>query len=133
MTLSRASWYAILAVIEVGAQNKADPDSPVLARDIAAATKVPPEYLAKLLTQLVKARILTSGRGPTGGYFLATAPGEVALLDVVEVVDGQLDAGFPPRTRGATPTLHKKVGDVLQKSIEAMRSELAGQKLPKFL
>ena len=133
MTLSRASWYAILAIIEVGAQNKSDPDSPVLARDIAAATKVPPEYLAKLLTQLVKARILTSGRGPTGGYFLAKAPGEIALLDVVEVVDGRLDAGFPPRTRGGVPALHKKVGDVLQKSIEAMRSELTGQKLTKFL
>lgn len=133
MTLSRASWYAILAVIEVAVANKKDPDTPVLAKEIAAGTKVPPEYLAKLLTQLVKSKVLTSSRGPTGGYFMAAAPNELTLRDIVEVVDGRLDAGFPPKGRATSSQIHKSIANVLQKSIESLRGDLATHKLSKFI
>lgn len=133
MILSRAAWYTLLAVIEVGTRNKSDPDTPVLARDIASASKAPGQYLAKMLTQLVKARILSSGRGPTGGYFLAVNASELSLLEIVEVAEGQLDSQFPLRRRGATPAGQKKLGDALRKSTDAMRSALASQKLAKLL
>lgn len=57
MILSRAAWYGILVVIEIGKQSKPRPDRPVLAKDIVPATKGPPEYVSKVLTQLVKARL----------------------------------------------------------------------------
>ena len=131
--LNASAWYSILAVIEIARQNEANPDAPVLTRDIAAASKAPPGYLARLLTRLVKMRILTPSRGPTSGYSLAKEASEVSLLEVIEIADGPLAPEFPPKTRGGTPALPPSLVESLVKSIEAMRSELASSRLTDFL
>jgi Rrf2 family protein len=50
---------------------------------------VPVAYLAKHLQAMSRAGILTSGKGPRGGYRLARPPADVSVLDVVEAVDGE--------------------------------------------
>ena len=54
---------------------------------IAEATKVPASYLAKILQNLVKAKIVQSRRGVGGGFSLVNSPEDLSVLDVINAVD----------------------------------------------
>lgn len=54
---------------------------------IASATQVPSSYLAKILQNLVKEKIVASKRGVGGGFVLAHDPEKLSVLDVVNAVD----------------------------------------------
>ena len=49
---------------------------------IASALGIPANYLGKVMNQLVKAGVLRSVRGPTGGYSLRRGPGEISLREI---------------------------------------------------
>ncbi|WP_442483241.1 RrF2 family transcriptional regulator [Aeoliella sp. SH292] len=59
--------------------------------DIAAARDLPQTLVAKLLTMLSQAGLVTGSRGPGGGYALARAPKEISLLDIANVFERQDD------------------------------------------
>lgn len=52
------------------------------ASAIANALGIPTAYLGKVVQQLARAGVLTSGRGPTGGYSLARGSGEISLGEI---------------------------------------------------
>lgn len=54
---------------------------------LADQTKVPQNYLAKVLQQLSAAGLVDGRRGVGGGYKLSRAPGAITLLDVINAVD----------------------------------------------
>lgn len=54
---------------------------------IAQATRVPQGYLAKVLRDLVSARLVISHRGPGGGFVLAREASSISVLDIVNAVD----------------------------------------------
>ena len=60
---------------------------PMRADEIAAATGAPQNYLAKTLNALAKAGIVTSARGPAGGFALAVAPESLTLARVVDLFE----------------------------------------------
>jgi Rrf2 family iron-sulfur cluster assembly transcriptional regulator len=60
---------------------------PVRAEEIADATGAPRNYLSKTLYALVKAGLVTSARGPTGGFTLAVAPDALTLAQVIDCFD----------------------------------------------
>lgn len=80
MILNQSAHYALRAVLflaqhtEGGAQN---------ADAIAEAIGVPRNYLGKVLHTLGRAHVLTSVRGPHGGFRLAAAPDRIALAAVI--------------------------------------------------
>lgn len=47
-------------------------------------------HLQKVLQRLVKADIITSTRGPKGGYLLAKAPKDIKLIDIFEAIEGRM-------------------------------------------
>lgn len=57
-------------------------------RDIAAAARVPPNFLAKIFQKLARANILTSSRGAVRGYALAHRPNAIRVKDVFVAVEG---------------------------------------------
>ncbi|MFP4057171.1 MAG: RrF2 family transcriptional regulator [Candidatus Brocadiia bacterium] len=67
------------------------PRRPVSARDLARRLDASEAHLAKVLQRLVRAGLVSSTRGPRGGFALARAPGEVSLLDVYEAVEGPVE------------------------------------------
>lgn len=81
--LSRTVEYALRAIVWLAAQ----PESPRTTREIAAATQVPSNYLAKVLQTLVEAGIVRSQRGLGGGFVLARDAAQLTVLDVVNAVD----------------------------------------------
>jgi Rrf2 family protein len=57
---------------------------PLRADEIAASTGAPRNYLAKTLNALAKAGVLTSARGPQGGFSLAIAPDSLTIAQVID-------------------------------------------------
>ena len=86
MKLSAKTEYACAAVLELTLRHPCS--DPVCIRDIAAAHDIPARFLVQILLQLKSAGLVTSTRGAAGGYRLALAPEEIALADVMDVIDG---------------------------------------------
>jgi Rrf2 family protein len=59
---------------------------------------IPKAYLSAILNILVRYGVISSRRGPSGGYVLARSPSEISLARVVEVLEGPL---FPVVCLGA--------------------------------
>ena len=75
--------YALRAVVYLASQ----PSGARTVEQIAKATKVPQAYLAKVIQELVHARIAHSQRGIGGGITLAKTPADLTMLEVVNAVD----------------------------------------------
>jgi Rrf2 family transcriptional regulator, iron-sulfur cluster assembly transcription factor len=82
--LSLTSDYALRAALVLA---RFHGRRPVRADEIADETGAPRNYLAKTLNALAKAGIVTSARGPQGGFTLAVAPGELSLARVIDCFD----------------------------------------------
>lgn len=87
LRLSKKADYALMAMKHLTTQQDAASCS---AREIAEAYEIPLELLAKVLQQLVKARLLVSAQGTRGGYRLGRAPALIPVADVIQAVDGPL-------------------------------------------
>jgi Rrf2 family protein len=113
MKLSTRSTYGMRALVELALASGRDPVSAAL---IAKRQDLPVAYLEQLLHRLKKEGLVSSIRGPRGGYRLAKGPAHITMADVVRVLDGAnggwngtgksrngLHAGAPAkRGRGAT-------------------------------
>jgi Rrf2 family protein len=80
---SRTLEYALRAVVWLASER----ESPRTTREVAQATQVPVNYLAKVLQTLVERGIITSQRGLGGGFVLARDPAQLTVLDVVNAVE----------------------------------------------
>jgi Rrf2 family protein len=58
--------------------------------ELARIEAVPANYLVQILSELRNGGLITSRRGKQGGYALARSPEEITLLDIVEVIEGEL-------------------------------------------
>lgn len=73
------------------AELAAAPDgSAVKAEDIASAQDIPLNFLLGILRELRNGHLVRSVRGRDGGYLLSRPAEEIALADVIRVVDGPL-------------------------------------------
>lgn len=84
--LSSSSKYAINAVlylaVHAGETNK------IRASEIAEAIKVPSPFLSKLLQTLSREHIISSSKGPKGGFYLTDEEKQLHLIEVVKSIDG---------------------------------------------
>ncbi len=78
--------YAIRAVVELAA---AAPDS-MTADAIATAQGIPSRFLQAILTDLQRARLVTSQRGRDGGYRLALPASEISIARIMRIEQGFL-------------------------------------------
>ena len=83
--------YGLRALMELAARWG---EGPVSAREIADHQNIPLRFLEHQLTALSKAGIVSSYRGAGGGSTLARAPEEVAIFDVISVLEGPIAAMF---------------------------------------
>lgn len=56
-------------------------------KEIAAATDVPANYLAKILQQLARAKVLDSQKGFGGGFKLAKKLARTTLMDIIDPLE----------------------------------------------
>lgn len=82
--LSQTAEYALRAVLHLA---RHEGEGPVRGDDVARALDVPRNYLSKILHALARDGILTSTRGPGGGFELAVRAGTLSLERVVGAFD----------------------------------------------
>jgi Rrf2 family protein len=90
LTITTKSPYAIRALTELARRGEGEP---VPIGEIAKARDIPVQFLEGLFATLRRAGILQSQRGVKGGYLFARPPAEVTVLEVTELLDGELGSG----------------------------------------
>lgn len=85
MLYSRTCEHAIRALAYLAARPVGEL---CLVDEIAEAEDLPRPFTSKILRDLVRAGLLTSSRGPGGGYALARDPAGISLLEIQEIMDG---------------------------------------------
>ncbi len=85
--LSNSSKYAIKGVLYLALNS--DENHKIMVRDMHGIVNVPESYLAKLLQELSRHDIISSARGPKGGFYLSDNDRKRTLMDVVKVIDGE--------------------------------------------
>lgn len=87
MQITRQADYAVRAVMYLA---KLEPDQRTATSKVAQAQRIPPSFLAKIISQLSIAGLLQTSRGARGGVNLARGPKEVTVLEVIEAIDGPI-------------------------------------------
>jgi Rrf2 family protein len=85
--LSNTSKYAIRAVIYLSLYS--GKDNKIGIKQISKDLNIPTPFLGKILQILAKHKILSSTKGPHGGFGLGKKADEIKLIDVVDIVDGR--------------------------------------------
>lgn len=60
-------------------------------KDIAERNRIPLQFLSQIFSQLVKSDIIRSVRGKNGGYHLSRPPSEITVLEILEVLEGDIE------------------------------------------
>lgn len=87
LALTRKADYALVALTYLGTCGR-NGQGPVSARQIAERFDLPSPLLSNVLKELAQAKLVSSTRGPTGGYELAADPARTTLMEVVTAVEG---------------------------------------------
>ena len=111
LVITTKSPYAVRALAELARRGNA---APVPIGEIARARDIPVQFLEGLFATLRRAGILQSQRGVKGGYSFARPPAEITVLEVVELLEGELGATAPAD------------GQVWAEAVGAVKSVLAG-------
>jgi Rrf2 family protein len=86
MQITRQADYAVRAVLHLSRNG----DQRTATSTIAEEQRIPPSFLAKIISQLSIAGLLHTSRGARGGVTLAREPKDVTLLEVIEAIDGPI-------------------------------------------
>ena len=89
MRLSTKGRYAVMAMVDLA---KYGDGKPVALAEIAARQEISLSYLEQLFAKLRCAELVSSVRGPGGGYVLARTAEETRLSDIIAAVDESIQA-----------------------------------------
>lgn len=84
--LSNTSKYAIRAVIYLAVH--ASDGKKIGIKKISDALEIPSPFLGKILQVLVRRKILSSTKGPNGGFGIGKNPNDITLYDIIFEMDG---------------------------------------------
>jgi Rrf2 family protein len=125
MKLSRASSYALHAVVHLAGHPT---NQPLPSHFVARARGIPERFLLKVLKPLVSARLLTSVKGPNGGYRLARPSKNISMLDVIQAVEGPI-RGVVPEVDGKEGSMDRRLEEICTQAAEDVRKQLQKVKI----
>lgn len=89
MRLTSKGRYAVTAMLDVALHSS---DNPVPLADISERQEISLSYLEQLFSRLRKHGLVSSVRGPGGGYRLGLAAEQISVGMVISAVDESIDA-----------------------------------------
>jgi len=89
LAITTKSPYAVRALAELARRGS---EQPVPIGELAHARGIPVQFLEGLFAALRRGGILQSQRGVKGGYRFGRDPADVSVLEVVELLEGELGA-----------------------------------------
>ena len=84
--LTNSSKYAIRSVLYLAVYT--DETKKMGSKQVAETIKIPSPFLAKILQKLVKKGLISSTKGPKGGFYLTDENQKNSMLDIVACVEG---------------------------------------------
>ncbi|MCG7601152.1 Fe-S cluster assembly transcriptional regulator IscR [Halomonas sp. McH1-25] len=107
MRLTTKGRYAVTAMLDLALH--AD-QTPICLADISRRQEISLSYLEQLFAKLRRAKLVSSVRGPGGGYLLAVSPDTVSVARVIDAVNESVDAtrcqGLSDCQQGSTCLTH---------------------------
>jgi Rrf2 family protein len=87
MEISRRTDYGVRVLLELASLAAGERAS---TQEVAVRQSIPGPFLAKIISQLSVAGLVTTYRGAGGGVMLARPASEISLLDVIEALEGPI-------------------------------------------
>ena len=85
--LSKTSEYAIRALIYIAYKSK--DGSKLGIKEVAEEIDSPVHFTGKILQTLAKQGLISSTKGPNGGFFIEAEAAPVPLMQVIHAIDGK--------------------------------------------
>ena len=124
MKISTKGRYAVLAMVELARHSQTHP---VPLPQIAGKLGISQHYLEQLFVKMRRAALVSSTRGPGGGYILALPPSGINMRDVLSAVGETIqpvDCGDEPPSAPCpnipvcgSRALWKKLEDAIDKTL----------------
>lgn len=89
MKLTTRGRYAVTAMLDLAIHGD---DKPVSLADISGRQEISLSYLEQLFAKLRRGDLVTSVRGPGGGYRLARTRRQIFVAEIIDAVDESVDA-----------------------------------------
>ena len=89
MRLTTKGRYAVTAMLDLALNAR---EAPVSLADISERQGISLSYLEQLFAKLRRNGLVSSVRGPGGGYQLAHAATDIQIVQVIDAVDESVDA-----------------------------------------
>lgn len=105
MRLTTKGRYAVTAMLDLALHAR---DNPVPLADISERQGISLSYLEQLFARLRRQGLVDSARGPGGGYRLSRDANQIAVADVIEAIDENVDVtrcGGKGNCQGGEPCL----------------------------
>jgi Rrf2 family protein len=124
MEISRRTDYGVRVILDLATLPV---DARTATQDIATRQNIPNPFLAKIISQLSLAGLVTTYRGAGGGVSLARPPSEISLLHVIEALEGPLHLNRCALQPDACPRReHCSVHDIWVQAQEELAELLGG-------
>jgi len=128
VSLSEAASLAIHAVVLIASSDKL-----VNVNQIAKATAASKNHLAKVMQRLVKSNLVSSTRGPSGGFLLKKEARDICLYDVYLAIEGPIDLEDCPLDRPICPFEKCIMGGIMHKLTNDFKKYLIDSKVSSFV
>lgn len=127
ISISEAASIAIHSMVLI-ASSKEGLNVTTIAERMGASK----HHVAKIMQRLVKEGFLYSQRGPTGGFHLNKAPGDISMLDVFETIEGKLSETACPMEHPICPFDKCLMGGIVTKMTKEFKDYMSKQVLSDY-
>lgn len=118
--LSNTCKYAIRAVIYIALNG--DDNKKIGIKKISDDLNIPMPFLGKILQMLAKNKLLSSTKGPNGGFGLGKKPEKIMLMDIVDIIDG--DDNFNSCVIGLKSCTEEEANCPIHEKYAPLRSQI---------
>ncbi|QCU90593.1 Rrf2 family transcriptional regulator [Thiomicrorhabdus sediminis] len=119
MKLTSKGRYAVTAMIDIALNQEKGAITLAL---ISERQGISLSYLEQLFSKLKKAELVSSARGPGGGYRLGRLANEISISDIIRAVDESVDArkcGGKANCHGGNQCLSHQLWSELSDTIDS--------------
>jgi Rrf2 family protein len=100
---------------------------------MAETLKASRAHLAKVMQRLVKAGLISSTRGPQGGFVLNNSPDRIRLKEIYEAIEGQLPEGECLFEKKVCGRANCPMGNLLRKINQEVNDYLTGTNIKDLI
>jgi Rrf2 family protein len=116
MKFSSKGLYGVQAIFDLAFHAEA---GAAQVKEICERQAIPPRFLEQVFQDLRRAGIVTSKRGPRGGYHLALAPENIRLGDILKALEGPVQLLPVARSEALMEASSYRVADEAFKGISS--------------